>query len=310
MIRKIFVKIGTPLVLSLVTMAPLSFAQQQKSTSGTPPHQVIILREGAEVFKDPNFDSEVIAQVPEGKKFFSSSKKFNGTFYRILIGKDLTGYIADSDAKPLNQQGLASGSGPGKNKAGKNIDSLTKREGKSAQGSDRRKAFSGSNFVGISYSMVDYKENTMGDHRRDQLAFIGFKVSGPDLLVEGPMPTELNILFYPGAPGYYEKVTGRAASGWVLLMDGIWQSYFPVSREAFGIYGFGPLFKFSKYNLGLVDKTTGSTSYYSAEDMSLGLVFSVGAALRLGSVALRGEYSYYWEKEAYGAFSLSLQKDF
>ena len=27
-------------------------------------------------------------------------------------------------------------------------------------------------------------------------------------------------------------------------------------------------------------------------------------------MALRGEYSYFWEKEAYGGFSLSLQKDF
>lgn len=310
MAYRIHLSLFLQIILAQLLVVQFVGAQTSAATSAQAPHQVQILREGAEVFKEPNFDSEVIAQLAEGRKFFSSSKKFNGTFYRILVGKGLTGYIADSDARPLHKQGVSGEDSPGKSKSGKNDEAAGKMQKKTAPKPERRKVFSNSNFVGVSYSMIDYKENTMGDHRRDQLGFFGFKVSGPDLLVEGPMPTELNILFYPGAPSYYEKTTGRAASGWVLIMDGIWQNYYPLSREAFGIYGFGPLFKFSKYNLGLVDKATGATSYYSAEDMSLGLVFSVGAALRLGSVALRGEYSYYWEKEAYGAFSLSLQKDF
>lgn len=285
-------------------------------------YQVQVVRDQAEIFRDPHFDSEVIGQVPEGQKFFSSSKKFNNTFYKILISKGQLGYIADSDVRKLwndSEENKSQGKKSEETKLeqkkteGKKTDKKNKSEGKTNKpkaDEKKRKVFSNSNFVGISYSSLEYKENTMGDHRRATIGFFGLKVSGPDLLVDGPMPTELNILFYPGAPNYYEQVTGKSASGWILIMDGIWQNYYPLSREAFGIFGFGPLFKFAKYNLGLQDRSTGQTSYYASEDISLGMVFSVGGAIRVGSLALRGEYSYFWEKEAYGGFSFSLQKDF
>lgn len=255
----------------------------------------------ATVFAKPDFDSEVLGVVSAGKVFPVSSVLFKGAFYRIQIKPGVIGYIPDSDVKPLWK------------KVDKKSDSAAKSESKNKRDkpdSPRRRPFVSTQYVGLNVSTIEHKENTMGDHRRDQLMFYGVKLSGPNLVVDGDFPTEINFLFHSGAPKYYEEITGRPAEGWILMMNFLWQNYFPQSRDSFLFFGFGPNFKYAKYTLGLTETATSKNLSYSAEDMMLGAVFNFGISGRVGPAAVRAEYVYYWEKEMYGSFGFSLQKEF
>lgn len=68
-----------------------------------------------------------------------------------------------------------------------------------------------------------FREGALGLRPTDQLLFYGLKISGPNLIVEGPMYSELNFLFHSGAPKYYEQATGQGAAGWILFSDFMFQ---------------------------------------------------------------------------------------
>lgn len=271
----------------------ISFAQTKgyKYRAGT-------LEDGVQVYKNPDFDSPVIAVLPGGKVYDVSAKIVNGAFYRIRVKPGLLGYVADSDVKPLFPT------------QGKSANDKVKRSKESRPEPKRKRSFEFTQYAGIQYISIEYAENTMGDKRKDQLGFIGAKLSGPDLVVDGAFPTDVNFLFYTGAPGYYEKLTGNSADGWILLMDFLWENYNPMGKNALTFWGFGPMFKFSKFNVLLTDPATGRRSDYSLQDMSLGAVFNAGVALRWEPVALRGELKYFWEKQQYWGAGLSLQFNF
>lgn len=292
------------LIIAVFLFFGLQVFAQNVSDRGGYRAQVFSLE--ATIYSKPDFDSPTIATVQGGKIFLVSSRLFNGAFYKIQVKPGLIGYIADSDVKPLwkkteNQI----------NKS-KNSEAEGKKKNaiRSAQKKTRRRPFPATQYVGLSLASIEHKENTMGDHRRDQLMFYGVKLSGPNLVVDGDFPTEINFLFHNGAPKYYEEITGRPADGWIIIMNFLWQNYFPQTKDSFLFFGFGPNFKYSKYSLSLTETSSGKNLNYSAEDMLLGAVFNFGISGRIGPAAIRAEYVYYWEKEMYGSFGLSLQKEF
>jgi outer membrane protein W len=65
-------------------------------------------------------------------------------------------------------------------------------------------------------------------------------------------------------------------------------------------YGFGPMFKYTHYEVTLLSNTTNKEISYSLDDMALGAVFDVGLHFRLADTyALRFNVKYYWEKTQY-----------
>ncbi len=250
----------------------------------------------AHVFKEPNFDSDVLAVLSEGKIYPVSRQKVNKAFYRIRIRPGLVGYISDADVKPLFS--LPSQKPPPK--SGSRIDAEKMPE-------KNKRSFQYIQYVGGQYSLINFKEDTMGVQRQDRRSFFGLKLSGPDLVVEGAFQTDVNFQFSNGAPSYYESLTGNSADGWIMLMDFRWQTYSPLGRDVLTFLGFGPMLRYSKFNVSLTDAVTGRSTSYSLEDIAMGAVFNLGGALRLGSIALRGEFQYYWEKLQYLGGGLSLQ---
>lgn len=256
------------------------------------------LVDGVPVYRNAHFDSPVIATLPGGKVYDVSSKTFNGAFYRIRVKPGVIGYVSDVDIKPLFPV------------AGKKNEGSKKSQQQPEKKEKKKRPFEFTRYGGLQYSLIEFTEDTMGDKRKDQIGFFGIKLSGPDLMVDGYFPTDVNILFHDGAPPYYEKLTGNSTEGWILLMDFLWESYFPHGKNSLTFLGFGPLFKFSRFNVSLTDPLTSTTTDYSLQDMSLGAVFNAGVALRWEPVALRGELQYYWEKQTYWGASLALQFDF
>lgn len=249
-----------------------------------------VVNEGSAVYRAANFDSPVIAYLSVGKTFQISTQLVGGAFYRIRVSDKQVGYISDADVVPLFKL----------NPKKKTV----KRTEQKILEPRRKKPFSLTEFAGPQFSYIGFREETMALKPTENLSFFGVKLSGPNILLEGAFPTEINLQFHWGAPDYYKKATGKEAVGWMFLSDFLFQTYFANRPNAFAYFGFGPLLKYSKFDVIL------GTTQYSLENFDLGLAFKLGGALRLGKLALRGEAQYYWEKMQYRGLGFAIQFPF
>lgn len=271
------------------------------------PYRGKVVSEEAQVYDQPNFDAAVIGVVPGGATFDISKNLFGGAFYKIRITEpgqpSRLGYIADSDIRPNFKTATSNyKAAAGKNAKKKNQPEKPERK--------RKKSFENTRYVGPMFALIDYQEETMGAKPHENLGFYGLKISGPNVLLEGLIPMELNLMFHSGAPSYYEKATGNSASGFIFLGNILLQTYWPMGPNALTFFGFGPMMKYSKFDVELRDSGTGKNQPYSLEDISVGLSLNAGLGLRAGPVALRVDYQYFYEKQPYGGFSAAVQWGF
>lgn len=277
------------LILSILFFSSLGFSQAKKFAS----FKGKVMHDGAIVYSEADFDSQVLGYAKIGGIYEISSKTF-GVFYRIQVKPGVIGYIADSDIMPLN-----------KVSAKGNIESTQKEKGERPK---KHRSFENARYFGLQYSQVNYFEETMGRGLTESLAFFGMKLSGPYLLIQGPINTEMNFIFHMGAPSYYEKYTGHAAAGWIFMTDFLIQMVLPQGKNTMFYFGFGPMFRISKFQTVVGSGT--ATTTYNLEDMALGAAFNLGIGFRMGAVALRAEGKYYWEKYKNTAANLALQFEF
>lgn len=267
--------------LLLVLLLPLSvWAQAQQAT---------VVIDGALVYQDADFDAPVISTLKLGGVYSISTKK-KGPFYKIRLKPGYTGWISDTDIKP----GVIKITAPEKAKP--------EREEK------RKKPFFATRYRGPVLQYTNYMEDTLGKERTDGLLFYGAKFNGFNTMFTGEIYTDANILFFFGAPSFYQDYTKRSADGFIFIADFLLQTVMPQGKNMLFYYGFGPMFKYSHFNL---DVPSGASNVsYSADDMSLGAVFDLGTAVRMGDWSLRGDVKYYWERTQYLAFGLSFSHDF
>lgn len=251
-----------------------------------------VLRSGAEVYTQADFDSKVMTQLQAGEVYEISKKTF-GAFYRIRLKNKKLGYIADSDIRPLSAKQLTE-----KPKSGVRIEDDVPK---------KRRIFSHAIWRGATVNFVQYQEATMGTTLKDNMILFGAKMTGPDYLLEGDIITDMNFLFSFTPPVYYEQATRNPAQGWLMLFDYMFLTQSQRGKSFVSYFGFGPMIRYSRY-----DVTLGSTTKvdYTAEDFVLGAKFCVGLGFRLGPVALRSEVDYYIEKSQYIGAGLSMQFEF
>jgi hypothetical protein len=244
--------------------------------------KAIVINEGALVYKAGDFDAPVLTRLKAGQ-IYDISLKTNGPFYKIRIKPGVLGWIADTDVRV------------GKGTKGK---TNLKKDAKKPDKKKRIRSFYGSRYRGPVFSYLTYNENTMGDLRSQNMPFYGVKVAGPNTMFSGDFRTDAEFLFHVGAPGYYEKGTGYPASGWVFLTDFIFETALPQSKWHMLTFGFGPMFKYSHYEVTLLQNAKQVS--YSLDDMTLGAVFDLGLSFRIvDTYALRFNLKYYWEKTKY-----------
>lgn len=255
-----------------------------------------VINEGAAVYQSDDFDSPVVENLKAGQVFDISSQKYSDAFYKIRVRKGVIGYIADTDVRTKAQ-------------AIEQKKSKKKEKKAKAEKKEKNKLpFLLTQYVGLQYAQIYFREDTMGLKPTANLGFFGLQIAGPDMVVAGPGYTVLNVLFHQGAPKYYETATGKEANGMIFLLDFLFQTVNPLGENAMSFYGLGPLFKYSKFNVTLLDGSTPKS--YSMTDATLGAVFNLGAGLRVGDAALRLEWQYYWEKMQYWGLGLAVQMPF
>lgn len=250
--------------------------------------QATVVMDGALIYQDADFDAPVISTVNLGTVYSISTKK-KGPFYKIRLKPGHVGWIADTDIKP-------------------GVIKMEKPEApnKEAQREARKKnrPFFASRYWGPVLQYTNFTEDTLGQERNDGLLMYGVKFNGFNTMFSGEIYTDANILFHFGAPAYYSDYTKRSADGFIFIADFLLQTVIPQGKNALFFYGFGPLFKYSHFNIDVPDGA--SNLSYSADDMTVGAVFDVGAAARMGDFSLRLDGKYYWERTKYFAVGLNL----
>lgn len=283
--------------------APSSSSATAKDNSGFQKGQVVSA--SAAVYKNPDFDSPVIAHLKPGS-IWMVSKKIYGAFYQIRLPRNRLAYVTDGDVRPLTQvkAAMAAAAAAKDRQAEKEQGregSHLAPDGKAAR---RRKAFVDQDFQGVSFLGLRYREETMGLRPTDNILLVGFKATGDDVVVEG-VPTELNVQLAPSVPRYYEQATGRSTEGFLFYLDTMILNTSAHGLDTMTFFGFGPFFRFSKFGVTL--PVNGTDEFYSLEDMGLGLKLNYGISRRFGNFALRLDFQYYWEKQQYYGLCLSGQ---
>jgi hypothetical protein len=270
-----------------------AWAQSQKAK---------VINDGALVYKDADFDAPVLTQLRAGQ-VYDISLKTKGPFYKIRLKAGLLGWIADTDVRTAKPAVAGKSAEPGK-KGEKPAEKKKEESKDNFLEKKRTRSFYGSRYRGPVISYLTYNENTMGALHSENMPFYGFKVEGPNTMFTGDFRTDAEFLFHFSAPGYYEKATGYPASGWIFLTDFVFETAYPQSKWHMLTFGFGPMFKYSHYQVSLLQNSKQIS--YSLDDMNLGAVFDGGLAFRIAETyALRFNIKYYWEKTKYWGGSIT-----
>ena len=257
-----------------------------------------IIVNSAMLYAAPDFSAPVIGRVARGQVFFMSQKPV-GAFFKIRIKEGLYAFVSDSAIQSM------SAPVPEARKDGKK---QAKQESKKEKPEPPKKkvSFENAKLTGISFDSVNFREDTMGIKPTAPIFFIGFRMTGPGLAMGSY--ADIDVSYSPMAPKYYEQATGVGASGFVIIMDMILQSTSMQGPNTMTFLGFGPMFKYSKFNVGL--DYGGRRESYSMDNMSLGAVFDAGVGQRIGNFTLRIDMKYFWEKMQYLGYGLAGQMEF
>lgn len=264
----------------------------------------IVTGEDVQIYKDSDFDSQVIGQVKQGQTF-EISQTVKGPFYKIRLKPGVIGWISDADIQPI-AAGAAASKRPKvgargkeaaldieaqKNMAQKNIAQKKLTQENMA----KQRPFAAQRFRGPAIEALNWSEDTMGATRSETLNFYGANWSGNNTMFSGEMFTDANLLVALAPPKYYQELTGNSASGWIFKMNFLFQTVLPQARHYYLYYGFGPSFTYSHFNVALTEGAR--TLSYALEDMSIGALFDLGIAFRVGGTAPRIAVKYTWEKK-------------
>lgn len=265
--------------LTIVIFPCLVWANSQQGT---------VLIQGAMVYSEANFDAPVIAELKYGA-IYTISKKKRGPFYRIRLQPGKLGWISDIDIQPGIQKV------PSRKKQ---IDQEVAKEAPElAQDESRSETFYATRYRGLTFDYINYTEKTMGEERSALTPFFGFRFSGFNTVFAGDIYAEGNILIHPGAPKYYEEQTGGRASGGIVIANFLLQTVIPKTSNLVYLYGFGPMVKYSHFNIDLEGTSLGKS--YSLDDLNLGVLFNLGLGYRIKKTVIKADVKYYWEKTQY-----------
>lgn len=305
----VMVAMMSPLLLS-------SFAQAQnqaRPASSSSSQKAVIVAEEGTVFDSPDFDGNVIATLPEGAEVVISIKK-RGAFHRVRVKPGQMGWISDAEVEVRGGRPSAAARNERKEKPKPSEDEESE-EFDSVLGSAKSKTakrpvrpIEERRYLGPTFEVVQYAEDTMGAVRRSSMSMFGLRWSGPNTMMSGLISMDSQLLFSSGAPAHYEAATNQPASGFMMLGSTIFMTEIPTSENTMAFYGFGPMFRLNKFEATLLnDPSPGQKRTYSLEDLTIGAVLQLGVVVGFSPVALRLDGRYYWETQQYTSFSLGLQ---
>jgi hypothetical protein len=273
--------------------------------------QAEVRTDGALVYTKGDFDSEVIGELRQGQQVRVSKgttaeePKFRRVILMTKAGKKL-GFVADIDVHVLEGDAQdASASGKSKKKKSKKDGSKDskKRDKKKKEKPHETKAIYFTRYLGVAVGMTSFKESISGVDSNENLVTYGLKISGPDILIDGPV-MDFNLVMHYGAPSYYDKLSVSKPSGFVIMTDALFVLPIYQGTNSMLYLGVGPMLVFSDF------KVVNSSRAMDLSQLSVGLSGAAGFAVRFDKVAFRLEGKYFLEKQTSKAVQASIQTEF
>lgn len=273
----------------------------------------VVKTDGAMVYSRPDFDSDVVATLSKGQKVRVNRAAVGGDmgrFYKLRV-QGQVGYIADIDVEVVGgAMPIAKAPATGtkkKTSAKRTKQGESQKEADSAKNkkSPRRRQLPiyFSRYVGVLIGQSGYRENISGVDSNTTMSIYGLKVTGPDVLIDGPV-IDFSVALHYGAPSYYDSLSTTKPAGFIMLTDALLLLPFMHGDNALAYLGAGPLLALSN-----IQTTTAGTPR-TLTSFNLGASFSLGGAVRFDKLALRLEAKYFWEKQTYQALQAAIQTEF
>jgi len=263
--------------------------------------------DGAAVYSQPDFDSDVIDYLHQGTKVPTSTKQYAGQggmglFHKIRTPKGKLGYLPDTDVVlPKGTQIETPKDAPPR----VNTKDRNKKDQplKVEKDEETRKSVYLTRYIGGTLAMIDYTEKFMGRKEDAQTIFGGLRMTGPDILFKSP-PLDFNVLVSPMAPKYLSDFANGSGSGFLLMTD--LAVTMPLYEQPNGLfyYNLGILLNFSDYKVSV------GAGSYDSQDLRIGVDIGLGYAYRFSSYAMRADVRYYIEKTLYLGALLSFQAEY
>ena len=252
----------------------------------------------ADMYSDADFDSDIVANVHQNESFLVSVKNYEG-FYKVKLKSGKIGFIPDTqilingksfEPKPYvdedSEDEIQNKSKKSK-KLSKEALELKKEE---EQQEDEDEAFD-FNLHGVTLQLINLHEDTLGSVQVDDLVAVGYKHLS-DISYE--------VMAAFKAPKYYSEKTFGSAQGF-----NIWGTYginnnLPISAAASLRYGGSVMAHFAKIRVST------NVNSYDLQDLTAGVVLEGGLLLHFKKTALDFSIKYFFDRNNYAGFGLSL----
>jgi hypothetical protein len=259
------------------------------------------------VYTHPDFDAPVIANLKPGAFYYVSKQKFPMGFHKIQISKAQTGFISSSEIKIVSAQYVQQRKKGGAAPLDSLEESVEKEQNKKAP---HGKPIAAARYHGLIVEAQNFTEDTMSKTRNEAITFFGYRVVGNNTIFSGEMSTDLSLLFHSGAPKYYQEITGYPASGMMFNGHFTFDTLIPLSHSVLASYGFGPMFRYSHFEVNLRNPYGLGADYYALDDLTLGALLRLGAGFKWRSFSMRADIKYYIEAKQYLGLNLSTLFEF
>ena len=271
--------------------------KKSKTTGST---FAVVVVEASQIYGRPDLDAPVISVVTRGTRIPISRgtrgdfAKFHRTRVNGKIGWVVTIDIrSETAAKKILKAEDAESMKPGP------FADDPKEEPERPMNAKEREPYAFAKTVSFAVGMAGYKESINGSDYSANLLTYGLKLTGPDVLLTGPL-MDLNVMFHYGAPDYYAGLSSITPSGFLMWVDA--NLLLPIRmRENYMIaVGAGPLLVLSNM------QSTQGVQSYDMWALNVGANVELTAGLRFDDFSVRLDGRYLFENKSYWQTQLAI----
>ena len=284
-----------------------ALAQKNKKERPVEWIKAVVIIDGAAVYAQPDFDSEVKDYLGFQTSVTVSKKPYAGQggiglFHRVRYAGSRLGYITDTDIR-VNR------------KEAERVGNSERRKSSSKAWSPEEEEYLGkaplylTRFLGGALATVQFTEKFSGRKLSDNMIMYGLRMTGPGTLFDGP-PLDFNFWFSMQKPGYYSKFAAAAPSGFLLFGDVMAMLPMIDLSKVLVSYGVGIMWTYTRYSVPVRKSTTGEMSRFDSQEFRVGVDFGLGAGRKFGRYFVRADAKYYIEKTSYPGLTASLQMEY
>lgn len=255
-----------------------------------------VLNADTDVYGEADFDASIIGTVDPDQSFLVSKKPY-GAFYKVKFKDGTIGYIPDTD---LNIEGI--GTVKPQDFKGDEIDKQAKRAKRDQQEESEEDDTENPNinYKGVTFSIINFREDTMGGIQVADLAAYGFRFQPMQGNYQSGLTYDLMVATKP--PDYYADKTGAETSGAVFWGAAGISNVSALNSNTSLRYGAGPFLRYSYFTIQ--NATLRPQSKYNLQDLTAGLDVQVGLMLHSRYLTIDLGLRYFWDKEGYGGFGV------